>query len=69
MIFVRISIEATDDEAVLTALSQVAQRLEAGATTFDDSRPNHSSPGNVETAGMALGGYSVVMRAHKEKPE
>ena len=67
MIFVRIELEAHDDEAVLTALSQVAQRLEAGATTFDDSRPNHSDPGNVETAGMALGGYVVTMRAHKER--
>ena len=67
MTFVRIQIEATDDEAVLTALSQVVQRLEAGATSFDDTRPNHSDPGNVETAGMALGGYVVTMRAHKER--
>ena len=67
MTFVRVEIEATDDEAVLTALSQVVQRLEAGATSFDDTRPNRSDPGNIETAGMALGGYSVVMRAHKER--
>ena len=67
MISVRIELEATDDEAVLTALSQVVQRLEAGATSFDDTRPNHSDPGNVETAGMALGGYVVTMRAHKER--